>query len=651
MSLCIECRLLLHRRLQSHLSNFNIRRASSAKLVAGCAQNRPSSTFTEARRNDDQSASPSFRGTESRRYRPRGENATPKALPVDQILDADLSLDETRNLRRQLLWLKDPAKLAERVRTVLAKDKLQQAINLVRLASTADHKPIVAWNAILGYLAGRRYYKAAFKIYNEMKKRAQYPDSYSVVHLLRGLASEPVSAEQVRLAIKLHDSLDATNSKVAKSIIHTNAALQVCVNASDHDAMWTLISKLPEQGSGAADQTTFTVILSALKRAVLEKPKSDKDFHEFLAKNIADGRNLWQDIIHRANKRQLDVDAQLVCGYSSLLLLDATPASALEVLSVIETSTGISRQEQPSQKDSIDSDRSRISGSGVRLRRTKPNAQIASLLFKAIYEIRRSRYESPIRSGYSYWTALTSSNDLEPDPENYHGLLRVLAAEGDSAHASEIINEMRSRGASERTMDYVNRGSLRIAPQRTAYLLAFTACAKDATRHRNRTITKGDREVPSPLQRANAIMDIMVADGKLAALKPVTKFLDCAISSHSAYQVHAALQKVMQILDKQLGGEGAHEGFLQVPVDSIGDKENLLKLTLETIRALLSHEGRAALETAGAEEQQVKDLKGWQRQMDVWLQTYKIPRGKAIMPELGSLRNFSQALASQQRAK
>lgn len=105
-----------------------------------------------------------------------------------------------------------------------------------------------------------------------MKKRAQFPDSYTYTILLRGLSINAHFSGVLQKALSIYHSLSAPNSRVEPSIIHTNAALRVCARALDMDALWGVAAKIPETGAGAANATTYNTIINAIRQNMLLNP-------------------------------------------------------------------------------------------------------------------------------------------------------------------------------------------------------------------------------------------------------------------------------------------------------------------------------------------------------------------------------------------
>jgi hypothetical protein len=74
------------------------------------------------------------------------------------------------HIQRELVWLKDPLKLAERTRALLALDDVPKAFELVRLASRDAQCPL-CWNALIDHMLVHGKVKAAFQTYNDVTTR------------------------------------------------------------------------------------------------------------------------------------------------------------------------------------------------------------------------------------------------------------------------------------------------------------------------------------------------------------------------------------------------------------------------------------------------------------------------------------------------
>jgi pentatricopeptide repeat protein len=75
---------------------------------------------------------------------------------------------KTRAIQKELVYVKDPLKLAEVVRDYLRKDLFLQAEELVKAASK-DVLCTVSWNHMVDYLMSNGKINSAIKIYNEVR--------------------------------------------------------------------------------------------------------------------------------------------------------------------------------------------------------------------------------------------------------------------------------------------------------------------------------------------------------------------------------------------------------------------------------------------------------------------------------------------------
>ncbi|KAG8632075.1 hypothetical protein KVT40_001215 [Elsinoe batatas] len=484
-----------------------------------------------------------------------GVSSIRKPRSITEILKADLDERHEKNLRRELRYLQDPAKLDESVRRHLTKNDLSKALNLLRLSSPYM-KCVVGWNALVEYLAQRREYAAAFKIYNEMKKRGQFPDAITVTLFMRGLAEKPVSKQQATLAGRIYDSLAAENSKVKRSIIHTNAVLQVYLNAGDMDAVWRVVSELPEEGPGAMDRISFTTLFRGFRDRILEVSDQEPERDAKVQQYISDEQQLWHLAIDKWRKGRMRIDSQLIGSHLQMLLVSSSPSSALHVLRCVEETMGIAVSEQTSKPDSR---------KGEATHKGKPVAPHPVIL-SSILTAWTNLLEKPaqdIRSARSYWKLFTEDLSVLPDNDNYKTYLRHAIKAFDSTQAAEAIQQLKDDSKSARLDQRLN-----VSP--SMYTLAMTACAaasaddshvRDGQRSRrpaasriehrlkNTSKRKSGEDELTPLRDADRILDALKGDLTMYDPRTFRKYLSCAISSHSPPHIFDALKKLQPFVE------------------------------------------------------------------------------------------------------
>ncbi|KAL8754879.1 MAG: hypothetical protein Q9184_004977, partial [Pyrenodesmia sp. 2 TL-2023] len=275
-----------------------------------------------------------------------------------------LDRTEEKRLGRELVWLRDPLKLAENTISLLKDNKSEKAISIVRLASKKA-SCVVSWNHLIDYEMSKGNIQKAVKIYNEvgnpyidqgvdvnipqMKKRAQQPDAQTYTIVLRGLSWHTHLRESLPRALKIYHSMFAENCPIKPNIIHTNTVLKVCALAKDMDALWGVAAKLPTKGIGASNNLTFTIILNALRSIsfdydadVPDEQEVERDMRRQRA--VMEGRRIWEEIIPRWRAGDIWIDEELTCAMGRLLLLGSTELDYDDVLSLAEQTMAVPRQ-------------------------------------------------------------------------------------------------------------------------------------------------------------------------------------------------------------------------------------------------------------------------------------------------------------------
>ncbi|EAW13947.1 pentatricopeptide repeat-containing protein [Aspergillus clavatus NRRL 1] len=248
----------------------------------------------------------------------------------------------------ELKWLKDPKVLADRVARVLQAGDAPLAVALIRKAQMEKMECTVAWNHLFEYCLKQGEPKAAFKFWNEMKKRGRKPNSWAYTIMLNGLSTSKKSQgfNPVKTALSIYRSIYASNSAVKPSIIHTNAMLNVCSRHGDMDTLWEVAGELPEDGPGSPDPLTYTVILRAIQNAAQRDVEKlgPSDVQQILARKaqaVKEGKRIWSDVVYRWRKGQIALDNKLVGGMASLLLEGATQRDCYDIFALMNQAFGI----------------------------------------------------------------------------------------------------------------------------------------------------------------------------------------------------------------------------------------------------------------------------------------------------------------------
>nr|POF03887.1 hypothetical protein CFP56_21643 [Quercus suber] len=423
-------------------------------------------------------------------------------------------------IRKELQWLQDPLKLAEHVHYTLRCNQSAKALDLVRRASR-QMNCVVSWNHIVDWLMKQERPDEAIKVYNEMKKRAQFPDSYTYILLLRGLISKtPLSEKKyenarakdyVNKAVHIYNSMGVATSRVKPTIMHTNALLRVCSFASDLDAFWGVAGQIPEQGSGAADHITYTTILDAIRHGAissLPEDYSDEEISKCRLDAIDQALRIWPEIIAKWRNGQVKIDDELVAAMGRVLLLSPRIKEWDTVLDLVQQTMNIERlipklgspdrqtahvpQMSEDSMEELSSHTADTTSSELRLDRPIPSSRVFEPLRPVVSKSKASSdlpsflYAKPGNSTLSvlveacdkmriprtlnaYWERLTQESNVAPDASNYDALLSNLYLNRGSMRAASIIKEM------------VATGTL---PNKFTLIKAMKVCRRD-TKNRN----------------------------------------------------------------------------------------------------------------------------------------------------------------------
>jgi Pentatricopeptide repeat domain len=321
-----------------------------------------------------------------------------------------------------------------------------------------------------------------------MKKRAQTPDAHTYTILFRGLAANANYPLALTKALSIYHSMDAPNSPVRPSTIHTNAVLQVCARAGDMDAMFGIAAKLKRKGLRSPNNLTFTIILNAIRQDAYKSIINGEINEEALNKAIIMARRMWDDIITRWRQGDIWIDEELVCSMGRILLLGKM-VDVDDIFSLIEQTMQVPRilpglgtpereKIEPSlQAKVLDLESSVTDGnstgdlspshefrvvtppkppSGSLSAYAKPGPNTISLVLEALFKLRQ-RY--PLRK---YWDIFTKGYGVQPDSQNFHSYLRNLRLFRASKEVVEMLQQMPAPFFAEKT-----------------FRIALSACRRD----------------------------------------------------------------------------------------------------------------------------------------------------------------------------
>lgn len=497
-------------------------------------------------------------------HAPERERAvvTPTAVQLTKKAKG-IEIENKKALDMELRYLKDPLKLSEHIKYTLRCNKPNKALDLCRLASKTM-SCIVSWNAIIDWLMRANKINEALKVYNEMKKRAQFPDSYTYMMVLRGLGfrshiGQPVREENVSKAIAIYTSMNAPTSRIKPNIMHTNAALNVCAQALDMDALWSIAGQIPQKGPQAADSVTYTIILNAIRHSAYGKNPEDAQLEQITARRqraVDEGRRVWLDVIRKWRAGEIKMDESLVGAMGQLLLTSKRIGDWDNVLDLVQQTMNVQRLIPPvgsperhtdhvhqesseefpgAQVEEMDeegytnspatrafkivkpSQPEHAKSKGPRsLVWAEPGPQTVSLLVDACQAMRIPRIAS------AYWELLTSGDhSVKPDLQNFDRQLRLYASNRASAKAAKLLRE-----------DLPSAG---IEPMNSTFRLAMSACQRDMKN-------------PHVLEHATAIIDVMEKTQADPDAQTLMQYLSLALTSNEGPKVVACINRMDSIV-------------------------------------------------------------------------------------------------------
>lgn len=473
-----------------------------------------------------------------------------------------IQIENKKSLEIELRYLKDPLKLEQHIKYTLRCDKPDKALDLCRLASKSMDC-VVSWNRVIEWLLNKNKINDALKVYNEMKKRAQFPDSHTYSHVLHGLcfrshANQPVKEENVTKAIAIYTSMNAPNSRVKPATLHSNAALNVCAMALDMDALWSVAGQLPQKGPNAADHITYTIILNAIRHAAFGKNPKGMSLEQLAAKRqqaVDEGKRVWLEAITKWRAGEVVIDENLVCAMGGLLLISRRMQDWDNVLDLVQQTMNIKRlispidspgrttehvpQEEfpeiPSPEHNGEDEEGYTASpakhafkdvkdhnmSNPKTRGAKdsvwatPGPQTLSLLVDASKNMRIPKIAS------EYWDLLTTEYSVKPDLLNFDRQLQLLALNRSSAKVAKLLKE-----------DLPDVG---IEPNTTTFRIAMRACQRDMKN-------------PNVLEHATTVVDAMEKISPDPDPHTLSEYLSLALTTDNGPKIVAVINRMDSIM-------------------------------------------------------------------------------------------------------
>ena len=322
-----------------------------------------------------------------------------------------------------------------------------------------------AWNELISHAMSTGNPVAAYKHYNDMKKRGVSPNSHTYTILISGLAlphnaKHPTSLPRALATYRALRSRERDSKggkgKAEWNLIHTNAILKVCSRLGALEEMWQIVGELPEEGKNSADARTYTSLLNGLRQMrgpggrpnwanagmdLKDEPGDKWDPNKLdiaecqrIEEIVDDAERMWGGLLTRYANGRLAIDEELICAMARLRLSSTRSRDWHKVFAMMEELYGIPNFDiRDGKTPSIEAGKARWSPPGA------PKAKTATL--GVLLEAAEHLHTSPTVV-QAYWDHFTQTLQAKPDLDNHHGYLRALRRSRDGQTAADLVEEM-----------------------------------------------------------------------------------------------------------------------------------------------------------------------------------------------------------------
>ncbi|RSL50373.1 hypothetical protein CEP51_015355 [Fusarium floridanum] len=342
-----------------------------------------------------------------------------------------------RNVMKELQYLQDPYKIAERVLAALEKDKFEEALFMTQKASK-DYPVVVSWNHLIDYTLRKQQLRKAIKLYNEMKKRAQEPNARTYTVIFRGLAESEHPKLAVAEAVRIYNRL-LTDQRITPNSFHLNAVINVCNRAGDLDSMFSVLNSIHDVHRPPTAYT-YTTVINALRynAGTGVRNLTDTQKKADIAVAIRRGKAVWEEVMERWQKGLLKIDEPLVCAMMRLLMLSSTREEKMEVFDLLEKTMGIpnlTKKDDGSASGTSDKDSTGKKTPWVATKgsRATPGRNTLSGVLAVLGKARLNTV------GIKYWNLLVRDHQIAPDKDCWTRLFVMLKGAKASAHCTEVL--------------------------------------------------------------------------------------------------------------------------------------------------------------------------------------------------------------------
>ncbi|GKU02414.1 hypothetical protein FLAG1_02174 [Fusarium langsethiae] len=359
---------------------------------------------------------------------------------IEDLVSAEKAkLRKERAAKQELKYLgDDPWKFSQYVKKALEKGKFEEAYYVVQTGSR-NLQLVVPWTLLMDHLLQQQQLTRAIKIFNEMKKRAQFPNALTYTTLFRGLARSQHPKMAVAEAVKQYNNL-LKDSRLEPNTTHLNAVLNVCNRAGDLDSMFSIVDTVNDS-TRSASAYTYSIIISALRWNIQKDIKDLTDEQkEFNIRNaLQRAKVIWGEAMSKWRQGRLVIDEELVSSMCRLMLMSSDVAEKRDILDIVEQTMNVPNLSKIQERSAADARKTdpktgavaKKDGNGVY---ATPGNNTLSLLLQVVLQTKQSSI------GIKYWNFLVREHNMEPDRDCWMRLFSILKQARASAHATEILS-------------------------------------------------------------------------------------------------------------------------------------------------------------------------------------------------------------------
>ncbi|KAL5598796.1 hypothetical protein BROUX41_003871 [Berkeleyomyces rouxiae] len=253
--------------------------------------------------------------------------------------------EQTRTWRSRAMYYTDPFHLAAEIDRLIKKGQIEDALGMTRVASK-NMNTVVPWGYLIGYYLEGDTIQQGIKLFNEMKKRKQYPSVKTYTVMFSSLAKSTHTSRAIREAVRIYISM-LNDKRSPPNTIHMNAVLEVCARGHDLDSLYA-VAATADKGLRQPDSVTFAIMFNAMRSYLEDGPKmalaSQDTPEEYLRDHvmpmIKKAKALWERVVGDWVDGRLAMSEKLVCAFGRLIMMGPWGIQ-IQVLLLLEQTMGI----------------------------------------------------------------------------------------------------------------------------------------------------------------------------------------------------------------------------------------------------------------------------------------------------------------------